>query len=414
MKGLPFGWFCILSIFFLILIPGIPASPVYCPESGTYLDIVRVPAGITWTKARSQAESQVYAGAKGHLATITSEEKNNFILLNLGGNSIKGCWIGGFQPAGSREPDGGWSWVTGEPWDYTYWIGPPNNHYGGDQGVLPYGASEDVVQVNWWDDSGKWNDFPGDIPMGCYLIEYPAKEVPTTATTVVTAGLSTTAAPADTVHVRDSPAAGDTPAKSGDAFPGMITYVLLFIIAGLLGGILLVGRKKQHGEPRSVTTPLTPKPELKPDLYPRKTGKTGMINHDVMISYSTQDKSIADGVCAGLEARKIRCWIAPRDILPGTNYQEAIVDAIDTSRIMVLIFSSHSNESPHVIRELTRAVNKNVIIIPFKIEDIIPSKSIEYLISVPHWLEALTPPLEHHIEKLAYTINILLSQAKIK
>jgi hypothetical protein len=77
---------------------------------------------------------------------------------------------------------------------------------------------------------------------------------------------------------------------------------------------------------------------------------------------------------------------------------------------MVLIFSSSSNTSPHVIRELTRAVDKEAIIIPFRIEDIQPSKAMAYLINVPHWLDALTPPLEKHIEKLAEIVQFLLKQ----
>ena len=81
------------------------------------------------------------------------------------------------------------------------------------------------------------------------------------------------------------------------------------------------------------------------------------------------DKPIADAVCAGLEGRGIRCWIAPRDILPGVNYQEGIIDAINSTKIMVLILSSHANESPHVIREATIAMSKKVIIIPFRIDD---------------------------------------------
>ncbi len=38
---------------------------------------------------------------------------------------------------------------------------------------------------------------------------------------------------------------------------------------------------------------------------------------DVFISYSSDDKLIADAICAELESRRIRCWIAPRDALPG-------------------------------------------------------------------------------------------------
>jgi hypothetical protein len=132
--------------------------------------------------------------------------------------------------------------------------------------------------------------------------------------------------------------------------------------------------------------------------------------HEVFISYSTVDKTIADAICAKFEESKIRCWIAPRDVLPGENYPAAIINAIEQSRIMVLVFSSKSNKSVHVIRELTKAVDKGVIIIPFRIEDITPSKDMEYLIGIPHWLDALTPPLEDHITKLLHVTNKILSK----
>jgi protein involved in ribonucleotide reduction len=79
---------------------------------------------------------------------------------------------------------------------------------------------------------------------------------------------------------------------------------------------------------------------------------------------------------------------------------------------MVLVYSSFTNNSPHIIRELTKAVSKNVIIIPFRIEDAPLSKSMEYLISIPHWLDAMTPPLEVHINKLAQDIQNILAREK--
>ena len=81
---------------------------------------------------------------------------------------------------------------------------------------------------------------------------------------------------------------------------------------------------------------------------------------------------------------------------------------------MVLIFSSHSNNSPHVLTEVNEAMSTGVIIIPFRIEDIIPSKAMKYLISGPHWLDAMTPPLEKHIQQLGDTIVILLENEKKK
>jgi predicted amidophosphoribosyltransferase len=132
--------------------------------------------------------------------------------------------------------------------------------------------------------------------------------------------------------------------------------------------------------------------------------------HDVFVSYSVKDKSFADGLCATLENKKIRCWVAPRDVLPGQNYAEALIEAINTSRVMVLIFSSNSNNSPHVSREVERAVNKSIPIIPVRIENVVPTKAMEYFLSSPHWLDALTPPIEKHLEKLAETILALLGK----
>jgi hypothetical protein len=95
-------------------------------------------------------------------------------------------------------------------------------------------------------------------------------------------------------------------------------------------------------------------------------------------------------------------------VLPGLPYGEAIVEAIESSRVMVLVFSSNSNKSPQVMREVERAVSKGIPIIPLRIEQVPPSKSLEYFISAPHWLDALTPPLEKHLQSLAQTVHLLL------
>ena len=132
--------------------------------------------------------------------------------------------------------------------------------------------------------------------------------------------------------------------------------------------------------------------------------------HDVFLSYSSKDKPIADAVCGTLEGKKIRCWIAPRDVLPGVPYGEALVEAIEASRVMVLVFSSSANKSPQVMREVERAVSKGMPLIPLRIEQVPPSKSLEYFISAPHWLDALTPPLEKHLQSLSETVLLLLAR----
>jgi hypothetical protein len=132
--------------------------------------------------------------------------------------------------------------------------------------------------------------------------------------------------------------------------------------------------------------------------------------HDVFISYSNKDKPTADAVCAALEANGMRCWIAPRDILPGSDWGEAIIDAIHGCRAMLLIFSSNSNSSAQIKREVERSVNAGIPVVPFRIEDVMPSKTLEYFISTQHWLDALTPPMEQHLQYLVNTMRAILAQ----
>ena len=132
--------------------------------------------------------------------------------------------------------------------------------------------------------------------------------------------------------------------------------------------------------------------------------------HDVFISHSKRDKPTADAVCAALERHRIRCWIAPRDVMPGTEWGEAIVTAIHDSQIMVMVFSSQANESPHIRREVERAVAQGITIVPFRIEDIVPSDSLAFFIGNVHLLDALNPPLEKHLNDLAGKVSVLLKR----
>jgi hypothetical protein len=132
--------------------------------------------------------------------------------------------------------------------------------------------------------------------------------------------------------------------------------------------------------------------------------------HDVFISYSSKDKPTADAVCATLESRGIRCWIAPRDVVPGEEYAAALVNALRESRLMVLVFSSGANQPNHVLREVERAVSMGLPVVPLRIENVRPSAAMEYYIASRHWLDALTVPLERHLVQLAETVKVLLAR----
>ena len=135
--------------------------------------------------------------------------------------------------------------------------------------------------------------------------------------------------------------------------------------------------------------------------------------YDVFISYSSLDKPYADAACSVLERHGIRCWIAPRDILPGKSWGGAIIEAIGGARVMVLVFSRSANASPQVEREVEAAIRKAIPVLPLRIENVKPNESLEFFISVQHWLDAFTPPLEQHLERLAAVVSQILGRPPI-
>ncbi len=132
--------------------------------------------------------------------------------------------------------------------------------------------------------------------------------------------------------------------------------------------------------------------------------------HDVFVSYSSKDKQAADAACAVLESRGIRCWIAPRDILPGADWGQSIIHGISGCKLMVLIFSRHANQSQQVKREVERVVHHGRPIIPVRIEEVLPAQALEYFLSTTHWLDAFAPPLEQHLKQLAAIVQHILMQ----
>src|SRR3954468_19548103 len=134
---------------------------------------------------------------------------------------------------------------------------------------------------------------------------------------------------------------------------------------------------------------------------------TGEFSYDVFISHATGDETTANKVCAILEQQGTRCFIAPRDIRPGLDWREAIVEAIGRTRAMVLVFSDQANRSAQIRRELQIAFGREIPVIPFRIENVTPRGSLEYSLSGLHWLGAVTPPIEAHIKRLGETVRML-------
>jgi fibronectin type 3 domain-containing protein len=148
--------------------PGqVGSTPVYNPANDHWYQLIRTPGELNWPDARAAAQSLSFAGNRGHLATITSAAERDFINTQLTGRiDLYAVWLGGYQDPGApdyQEPDRGWRWVTGEPFQYTNWHpGEPNDS--------PRNSNALQLSVIW---GGEWDDrLNNEARLPGYLVEY--------------------------------------------------------------------------------------------------------------------------------------------------------------------------------------------------------------------------------------------------
>jgi len=205
------------------------------------------------------------------------------------------------------------------------------------------------------------------------------------------------------------------PPRTTKAQPPSTGGLLTFLVrpAALLSVLLTEYRncRSNQAASRCPTAPRSVPAEPAPVLSGPPAPPPAEAARDVFISYSSRDKQVADTLCATLEANQIRCWIAPRDLVPGSDWSESIIAAIVHCRVMLLVLSAGSNASTHVKREVERAAFHRKIVIPIRTETTRPSPSLEYFISLNHWFDASTPPLAPRFARLAATIRALCNGA---
>ncbi|MEM7553496.1 MAG: FG-GAP-like repeat-containing protein [Cyanobacteria bacterium P01_A01_bin.84] len=166
------------------------------PENNNFYEFVSSD-GISWTDAKAAAESKSYFGLKGYLATITSQEEQDFIEDKVQGNG----WIGASDDTNQGSSgEGDWRWVTGPEAGTQFWSGngltgnAVNSAYQNWKQVKNLDNSNDASQVEPNNNNnnenyahiigdttagelGKWNDLnntetaSGFKPQG-YIVEY--------------------------------------------------------------------------------------------------------------------------------------------------------------------------------------------------------------------------------------------------
>ena len=129
---------------------------------------------------------------------------------------------------------------------------------------------------------------------------------------------------------------------------------------------------------------------------------------EVFISYASQDATLADAVVAALESHGLRCWIAPRDVTPGTFYGDEIVHAIDAAKASVLILSQNAVTSPHVLREVERAASKRHAVISLRIDKTPLPAGLEYFLNTSQWLDASSGDTGRALPKLVSAVQVAM------
>ena len=132
------------------------------------------------------------------------------------------------------------------------------------------------------------------------------------------------------------------------------------------------------------------------------------VRADVFISHSSEDSSVADRLCELIEERGIACWIAPRDVRPGSHFAEEVLAAIEQTQATIVLLSEHSNRSTHVRNEIERAVSKGKPVLPVRIRNVLPSRSLELYLSASQWVDAWTPPLVQRAEQIVAALKALM------
>jgi TolB-like protein/tetratricopeptide (TPR) repeat protein len=133
----------------------------------------------------------------------------------------------------------------------------------------------------------------------------------------------------------------------------------------------------------------------------------------VFISYASQDIATADAVVGALEPHGLKCWIAPRDVVPGEPYARAIVHAIDATKLMVLILSENAAASQHVLREVERASSKRHPVVAFRIDRTQMPPELEYFLNTSQWLDASTLGVDRALPKLVDAVQRAIAPASV-
>ncbi len=134
---------------------------------------------------------------------------------------------------------------------------------------------------------------------------------------------------------------------------------------------------------------------------------------DIFISHSVVDKELANYLCNAFEANGLSCWIAPRNIVPGTEWADSITNAISDCAVLLVVYSQNSLRSSQVAKEIGMADRKRKYIIPYKIDDTEPEGAFDYYLSGCQWIIPNLKTGDYKIEELCHVVKDVVMHSKM-
>lgn len=134
---------------------------------------------------------------------------------------------------------------------------------------------------------------------------------------------------------------------------------------------------------------------------------------DIFISHSVVDKDLANYLCNAFEANGLSCWIAPRNIVPGTEWADSITNAISDCAVLLVVYSKNSLRSSQVAKEIGMADRKRKYIIPYKIDDTEPEGAFDYYLSGCQWVIPNLETGDYKIQEMCHTLKDVVMKSKM-
>jgi len=127
----------------------------------------------------------------------------------------------------------------------------------------------------------------------------------------------------------------------------------------------------------------------------------------LFVCFSSKDEHVAVQVVECLEREGLKCWIQSRDVLPGYNYQEKIVQALESAKGLIFLLSENSAASGETKKELSIAATLKLPIFPLRLAPIKPTGALRYELATCQWIDLFHNP-EQALRTVAETIRQVL------